>query len=268
MSVVVYKHSLWDYSKNPPRCSRVFFGEIADISQKVWRNQHFFRVLQVAPEAISKFKQGNSLPSSKQIHKASKRKYSGNIMKTFRPVLSGFDHLRAFWASSDAWMSGSQVMQEFWICSVTEYLKLDRPYVYNESIMGQNVIFHNHVASVAIHEADPILQHVHWVMLNRSPIQNINVASTISNLTRYNCITVSVKLIIVWQFFKVNAWWTIVQNSTIAMRKATGTTRPTCKYLQVRAVYVLKLGKTWAKFVGPHVVSTASVRIWEHADTP
>ena len=40
------------------------------------------------------------------------------------------------------------------------------------------------------------------------------------------------------------------------------------KYLQVRAVYVLKLGKTWAKFVGPHVVSTASVRIWEHADTP
>ena len=49
--------------------------------------------------------------------------------------------------------------------------------------------------------------------------------------------------------------------------KPRATTRPTCKYLQVRAVYVLKLGKTWAKFVGPHVVSTASVRIWEHADT-
>ena len=36
-------------------------------------------------------------------------------------------------------------------------------------------------------------------------------------------------------------------------------------YLQVRAVYVQK---TWAKCGYPYVVSTASVRIWEHADTP
>ena len=66
-----------------------------------------------------------------------------------------------------------------------------------------------------------------------------------------------------------SSWrFSLVLDSSHCVTKATGTTRPTCKYLQVRAVYVLKLGKTWAKFVGPHVVSTASVRIWEHADTP
>ncbi len=40
---------------------------------------------------------------------------------------------------------------------------------------------------------------------------------------------------------------------------------PNPPYLQVHAVY---LQKTWAKFGDPYVVSTASVRIWEHADTP